>query len=107
MRRTFDETSLFVKVRLFDAYDHVGGLDDGKGGRAFGQAQLVDGVVGDGALDDGAVGKLEGHVAVDGAFLDGAFLNAFDGARELVARGDAGDALDPAANITLVALMTT
>ena len=64
---------------LFDAHDHVGGLHDGKRGSALGQAELVDGVVGDGALDRAAVGELQGHVAVHGAFGDGG-----NGAFELV-----------------------
>ena len=51
------------------AYHDFGGLDDGVGGLAGFQAQLLDGGQGDGGADGRAV-HVEGDDAVDGAFVD-------------------------------------
>lgn len=73
---------------LVDGDHDVGGLDDGDGLLALGQTEFLDGGVGDGAGNAHAVLILDGHMPVDGAFLDGD-----DGTLDLIARGKAGDAL--------------
>ncbi len=71
---------------VLDADDDVGGLDDGDGLGADGQAELLDGGVRDRRGDDQAGGDLDLDDAVHGALGD---LN--DGAGELVTCGELHD----------------
>lgn len=73
---------------LFHAHHNVGRLDDGDSLLAFGQAERLDCLVGDGADDLVAVSELERNMAVHSAFFNGS-----DGALELVARGNVLDGL--------------
>lgn len=55
---------------LLHADDDVRGLDNGDGGLAGLQAQVLDGLVGDGAHDVASVGQCQAHVTVHGTVLD-------------------------------------
>lgn len=73
---------------LVDGYEHVGRLHDGDGCSAFGQAEIVDCLVGDRSGDLGTVGDFDGHMAVHGTLF-----NLGDGSGELVAGRDGSNAL--------------